>query len=836
MPADLDRAIDIFHPDGRRYQRDEWPAARSITSGEEIVEEEFFYALPDGGRLWIRCSCSPVRDRDGEIVAAVLAQTDVTERRRAAEQLAYHASLLDVVEDAVVGTDAELRLTVWNRGAERLYGYAADEVLGRDAREVATYEGDVSRLEVDRELVEGGRTRSEITAHRKDGTPVEVELIALAVRDERGAITGYIGTHRDIGERKRAEEALRKAQRRSAAILESMSDEFFALDRDWRYTYVNERALAETRRAAGRDVPAGELLGMSVWELMPHHVGTAAERELRRAMRERTVVELEVYSEPTGRWVEVRVYPTEDGLAGYTHDISGRKAAQEEMSRHAEQQALLAELGQRALASDDLQSLLDEAVGLIARTLDVELAGVAELVRGGEEIVFRAGFGWREGVVGARIDPVERDALVGYTLRVGEPVIVDDMATDGRFRLSAIARDHGVVSALSVMIESPDEPFGVLGALCTRRRTFSPSEVNFVQSVANVLASAAERGRAQERLGEVREAERSRIARDLHDDALQDLTDALVQADRGRSAGLAPDAADRLVSTLKRVGAQLRGAIYDLRPSDDVSRPFPDALRALIDVQRARAVDCEIDLAIARETPIGVLGNRGAEVLHIAGEALTNARRHSGARHVRVTARGSEDAGLCVEVTDDGRGFEPADKPSGTDRRGIQGMRERAALLGADLDIKSTPGTGTTVRIELATDAQPTQPRATARILLVEDHTVVRQAIAAMFEHEPDFDVVAQAGSMAEARGMLHDVDVAVLDLGLPDGHGDDLISELRDVNPHAQAIVLSASLDPAQLAHAIDSGAAAAVNKTADLNQLVDAVRRLRHGAAPPS
>jgi CheY-like chemotaxis protein len=277
------------------------------------------------------------------------------------------------------------------------------------------------------------------------------------------------------------------------------------------------------------------------------------------------------------------------------------------------------------------------------------------------------------------------------------------------------------------------------------------------------------------------------------------------------------------------VSQQLRGAIYGLRLSDDVSRPFSEALRALIDVQCAIAVDCEIGLDIARENRIGVLGNRGTEILRILSEALTNARRHSGARRVRVTARECEEGRFCVEVTDDGRGFDPADEQSGTGGRGIQAMRERAALLGADLDIRSAPGTGTTVRVELGPQAQRQQPRATARIMLVEDHIVVRQTIAAMFEHEPDLEVVAQAGSLAEARAMLHGVDVAVLDLGLPDGHGGDLIGELREVNPRAQTLVLSASLDPTETARAIDSGAAAVLDKTSDLADLVDAVRRLQ-------
>src|SRR5687768_12934257 len=78
MPEDLRGAIDILHPDGRRYERDEWPVVRSITSGEEVVDEEFFYALPEGGRLFIRCSSAPVRDKAGEIVAGVLVMVDVT--------------------------------------------------------------------------------------------------------------------------------------------------------------------------------------------------------------------------------------------------------------------------------------------------------------------------------------------------------------------------------------------------------------------------------------------------------------------------------------------------------------------------------------------------------------------------------------------------------------------------------------------------------------------------------------------------------------------------------------------------------------------------------------
>jgi len=109
----------------------------------------------------------------------------------------------------------------------------------------------------------------------------------------------------------------------------------------------------------------------------------------------------------------------------------------------------------------------------------------------------------------------------------------------------------------------------------------------------------------------------------------------------------------------------------------------------------------------------------------------------------------------------------------------------------------------------------------------------VRQAIAAMFKREADFEVVRQASSLAQARSMLDGVDIAIVDLGLPDGWGGDLIAELHARNPRSQALVLSASLDRAEIARAIESGAAGILDKAARLDEVVSAVRRLRAGEA---
>jgi DNA-binding NarL/FixJ family response regulator len=127
---------------------------------------------------------------------------------------------------------------------------------------------------------------------------------------------------------------------------------------------------------------------------------------------------------------------------------------------------------------------------------------------------------------------------------------------------------------------------------------------------------------------------------------------------------------------------------------------------------------------------------------------------------------------------------------------------------------------------------------AVVRVLLGEDHAIFRELFASAFDHEPGFEVVAQAGTLAEARQALEDlgeggVEVAVLDLRLPDGDGTDLIGELHARNPHGVALVLTASLDLAVYARAVRAGAAGVMHKSASVGEVMDAIRRLPAGEA---
>ena len=117
-------------------------------------------------------------------------------------------------------------------------------------------------------------------------------------------------------------------------------------------------------------------------------------------------------------------------------------------------------------------------------------------------------------------------------------------------------------------------------------------------------------------------------------------------------------------------------------------------------------------------------------------------------------------------------------------------------------------------------------------MLVLEDQALVREAIVATFHHEPGFTVV-QAGSLTEARRLLEGVDVAILDLSLPDGNGADLIPELHAASPHATVVILTSSIDPGEVAQALQRGAAAALNKLDHLDLLLATVNRLRRRPA---
>lgn len=868
MPPDLAGLTNfrMFHPDGRLCEAEELPTWRSLASGEEVADEEYFYPVAGGRVLWLRLDSSPIRDDEGRIAAATLLIHDITGRKRDEERLAYHASLLQNMDDAVIATDEHFAITAWNRAAEKMYGYSEDEALGARLWKAVTIEESEEQLaEARSELAGTGNFRAEWLAYHRDGSPVYIEVSVSTLRGESGEVIGYLAIDRDITEHKRYEKSLRESEERLRFALEAGGLGSWSLDLT---TY--ELHTSQTCKANFGLPPDAEFTYETLFALIHPE-----DRERARAAIETAISTGEDYEAdyriltPEGeeRWLSVRgraVYAaggTPLRMDWFTLDITERKRAQIETASRARQQSAVAELGLKALSNHGLQPLMDEAVTLTASTLEVEHCEVVELLPGGsgadKRVLLRSAAGFEEVTTGGTAGgTAELDPQTAYTMRRREPVVVEDLRAETRFEPAPLLIQHGVISSVTVMIPGRDGPFGALGAHTASLQAFSDDEANFLQSVANVIAIAVEREETETRLEEVREAERGRMARDLHDEALQALTEAIGEAQQLRSTSTEPERAqqqERIVETLSSVGQHLRGAIYDLRLEQEQDRPFEERLESLVEQHRAMAPEIEISLEVEEGPTFGAPGESSTNLLRIVGEALTNARRHSGCTGVMVSA-GLDGGVFRAEVSDDGTGFDlrggaqpdaraaPTATAGATGGIGIEAMRERARNVGAELRVESERGEGTTVSVELAAHREPRgstrdQQADEVRVLLVEDHASVREAIASSFEQEPGFEVSGQAASLAEAREMLEasgdarPVDVAIVDLGLPDGYGGDLIKEILETYPQAQALVLSANLDRAEMARAVEAGAAAILNKTAHLTEVVDYVRRLRAG-----
>ena len=256
------RPLRELHPNSPHV----WEAAESVLrSGEAFSSEELPVHWPDRpeeGTQYYAVTYLPDKDAAGHVRGVIVEGHRVTPlvaaRQRAEEvrdeleervsertaeltetikALSFQASIVANVSDAVVATDADNRIALFNRAAEELYGAKAEEVLGRQPVQVFRSElAGVSREDVYRELYEQGRWRGEVVVYRRDGTAICADSIGVLLRDENGRLAGHIWVNRDITERKRAEEALRASREEiraySRRLVEAIENERRSLARE----------------------------------------------------------------------------------------------------------------------------------------------------------------------------------------------------------------------------------------------------------------------------------------------------------------------------------------------------------------------------------------------------------------------------------------------------------------------------------------------------------------------------------------------------------------------------------------------------------------------------
>ena len=302
--------------------------AASIAS-DAPFDLEFRIALKDGTQRWLYSRGAVSRDASGKAVRMYGASIDVTERKQAdgklrkSEERLRRAIEIETVGVIFFKTDGSI--TNANDAFLRMSGYSREDLAEGLVRwdEMTPPEWMPHSLKAIKEFESTGRTIPyEKEFVRKDGSRWWA-LFAATRLDEEEGVEFII----DITQSKRAEEELRKSGERITNILESITDAFVAVDRQWHFTYINERALTTLQRTRE------ELLGKNMWEEFPEAVGLPAYREYHRAMTSGNSVHFEEFNPWLDIWVEINAYPSEGGLAIYFRDITERKRAEEERDR-----------------------------------------------------------------------------------------------------------------------------------------------------------------------------------------------------------------------------------------------------------------------------------------------------------------------------------------------------------------------------------------------------------------------------------------------------------------------------------------------------------------------
>ena len=440
------RMHDLIHrtrPDGSPYPAAECRNSQIRRDGGEVVGEDEMLVRKDGAMLPVEYRSYPVRE-DGVVTGSVVTFTDITARRRDEAELERVHALqrlaggmaglggwsIDVAADQVTWTD-EMFAIFEHPGEQAPEREEVHQLYAAEHR---------ARIDaaVDACAAEGVAFDIELELRTYRGRMVWVRAMGEPRYDDDGAVTHVIGAFQDVTALKEAAEEARLLAERYSTTLESITDAFFTLDRDWRFTYVNhqaERLLRRTREA---------LLGQRIWEEFAPLVGTEAERGYRRAIEEDVTVVLDdFYYEPLHGWFQINAYPSPQGLAVYFREITALKMAQEKLSARLGQEKAVAELASVALLIDDPDELLDHAAKAVAAILEVPHVSI--------------------------LGPgLEDDAFL----------------------------------AMSAPIRTPRRAYGTIGVHATGTRDFTEDEHVLVRSVAGILGSAIGRLEAESDLRE----------------------------------------------------------------------------------------------------------------------------------------------------------------------------------------------------------------------------------------------------------------------------------------------------------------------------------------------
>lgn len=832
----------LIHPDDVAQHRAK--VERTIRDGGSY--QSTYRQVRDEQVLWFEENAQAITDASGKALRLVGVTQNITERKTAEQavrtsELRFNA-LHESLRDAFVQVDMDGRIQAANDLFCQMLGYTAQEVGQLTYLELTPerwheFEARIVREEV---LARGYSKVYEKEYRRKDGSIFPVELRTILVRDDAGRPMAMWALVRDITDRKAAEEAVRASEQRLRSFVEASSQVIWTVDANAEV----DMAIPSWQAFTGQSYQEAKGRG---WMNAIHSEDRQRVADAwQKAIETRGLYEVEYrlrIHDGTWRNVLARGVPIKnpDGTVkefiGTCIDITRSKQTEH--------------------ALRDSETRIQQALS-VSRSYTFEWIPATDVVQrstscssilrlSGDEAVRDTGRNYFQRVhpedrqpfidLLAKLTPTSPSYSVEYRVVCGDGHVVM-LEETAQASFDAAGKAERLVGVATDITRRKHAENALLELNATLERRVAERTTEVQQKADQLRMLALELTRTEER-------ERRRLAQILHDDLQQTLVAAKL-----RLSGVPGPVAREVQGLLDESIRTSRSLTADLSPPVLYDGGLVAGLRWLagrMQEKHGLIIDVQAD---AQDEP----QDQELQIFlyQAVREMLFNVVKHAGVNQARVSLR-RHDSQVTVQVQDPGRGFNTATAHQTTSSSGfgILSLRERVKLMGGRLDITSAPGKGTCVTLEVdehrttlaptgnvaaparaTQDEEPLAPhrsKGEIRVLLADDHKVLREGLAQLLQGEQDLHVVGQASDGLEAvelAGRLRP-DVVIMDISMPRMDGIDATRAITTQNPAIRVIGLSMHEAGAMEAKMRSAGAVAYLRKDGPSNALVAAIRQ---------